>query len=44
MIDTGNPPDVVLDFTYGGVNSEALKSISLTLGLPTVTSSIGNIK
>ena len=44
MIDIENPPDVVLDFTYGGMNSEVLKSISLTLGLPTVTTTIGNIK
>ena len=44
MIDNANPPDVVLDFTYGGINSEVLKSISLTLGLPTVTTTTGNIK
>ena len=44
MIDNENQPDVVLDFTYGGINSEALKSISLNLGLPTVTTTIGKIK
>ena len=38
MIDGGSPPDLVLDLTY---SSEMMKSISLNLGLPTVTSSLG---
>ena len=41
MIDGGTPPDLVLDLTYGGVTSEVIKSLSLTLGLPTVTSTMG---
>ena len=41
MIDAGTPPDLVLDLTYGGIASEVAKSLSLTLGLPTVTSTIG---
>ena len=41
MIDGGNPPDLVLDLTLGGVKSEVTKSISLSLGLPTVTSTMG---
>ena len=40
LIDSGNPPDLILDLTYGN-NSGAIKSLSLRLGLPTVTSSIG---
>ena len=38
MIDGGSAPDLVLDLTYKG---EMMKSISLNLGLPTVTSSLG---
>ena len=41
MIDEGNPPDIVLDLTLGGMTSEVMKSISKTLGLPTVTSTMG---
>ena len=41
MIDGGTPPDLVLDLTHGGVTSEVIKSLSLTLGLPTVTSTMG---
>ena len=43
MIDAGTPPDLVLDLTYGGITSEVVKSLSLTLGLPTVTSTIGEV-
>ena len=43
MIHAGTPPDLVLDLTYGGVTSEVVKSLSLTLGLPTVTSTIGEV-
>ena len=39
MLDSGSPPSLVLDLTTGGVSSEVAKSLSLTLGLPTVTSS-----
>ena len=38
MIEEGSPPDLVLDLTYSG---EMMKSVSLNLGLPTVTSSLG---
>lgn len=39
-IGSGNPPDLIIDLTYGN-NSGVIKSMSLRLGLPTVTSSIG---
>ena len=41
MIDEGTPPDLVLDFTLGGTTSEVMKFLSLSLGLPTVTSTMG---
>ena len=41
MISAGTPPDLVLDFTLLGETSEVMKKISLNLGLPTVTSAIG---
>ena len=41
MIDEGSPPDLVLDFTLGGTTSEVMKFLSLSLGLPTVTSTMG---
>ena len=41
MVSDGNPPDLVLDFTKMGVNSDIIKSVSLTLGLPTVSGSLG---
>ena len=47
MIDSGSPPDLVLDLSTAGESSEVVKSLSLTLGLPTVTSAMGgpgNIK
>ena len=43
MIDSGTPPDVVLDLSIGGDTSEVTKSLSLTLGLPTVTSTMGEV-
>ena len=43
MIDGGTPPDLVLDLTYGGITSEVVKSVSLSLGLPTVTSTVGEV-
>ena len=44
MISAGSPPDLVLDFTLTGKTSEAMKQISRSLGLPTVTSAIGEEK
>ena len=41
MIDSGSPPDVVLDLSTSGDSSEVVKSLSLTLGLPTVSSTMG---
>ena len=41
MIDGGTPPDLVLDLTLGGMTSEVMKSLSLSLGLPSVTSTMG---
>ena len=41
MIEAGSPPDLVLDLTNGGQGSEALKSLSRDLGLPTLTTSMG---
>ena len=43
MIDSGTPPDVVLDLSTAGDTSEVVKSLSLTLGLPTVSSSMGKV-
>ena len=41
MIDGGTPPDLVLDLTKSGISSEVVKSLSLTLGLPTVAATFG---
>ena len=41
MIDSGSPPDVVLDLSTSGDSSEVVKSLTRTLGLPTVTSTMG---
>ena len=41
MLDAGTPPDLVLDLTKFGISSEAVKSLSLTLGLPTVAAGFG---
>ena len=41
MIDSGSPPDVVLDLSTAGDSSEMVKSLTLSLGLPTVTSTAG---
>ena len=43
MIDSDSPPDVVLDLSSGGDTSEVAKSLSLTLGLPTVSSTMGEV-
>ena len=46
MLDAGTPPDLLLDLTKLGmsVSSEVVKSISLTLGLPTVSATYGDRK
>jgi len=41
MLDSGSPPDLVLDLTLSGISSEVVKSLSLTLGLPTVSAALG---
>ena len=41
MIDGGTPPDLLIDLAYGGTNSEVTKSLSATLGIPTVSSTMG---
>jgi len=41
-IDAGQSPDLILDLTKGGVNSEVVKSLSLTLGIPTVAGTYGS--
>jgi len=43
MLDSGSPPDLVLDLTQAGISSEVIKSLSLTLGLPTVSASMGEV-
>ena len=41
MMSAGSPPDLVLDLTNGGLESEAVKSLTRDLGLPTLTTSMG---
>ena len=41
MIEVDSPPDLVLDLTNGGLESEAVKSLTRDLGLPTLTTSMG---
>ena len=43
MIEAGSPPDLVLDLTNGGLESEAVKSLTRDLGLPTLTTSMGGL-
>ena len=43
MIDSGTPPDVVLDLSALEKSSEVAKEVSRILGLPTVTSSEGEV-
>ena len=40
-MSAGSPPDLVLDLTNGGLESEAVKSLTRDLGLPTLTTSMG---
>ena len=42
MVDAGNAPDLILDTTYAGKTSEAIKSLSFSLGIPTVSESYGD--
>ena len=41
MIEVDSPPDLVLDLTNGGLESEAVKSLTRDLGLPTLTTGMG---
>ena len=41
MIDEGNPPDLVLDYSYYGKNEGVIKDFSRKLGLPTVSATMG---
>ena len=41
MIGAGSPPDLLLDLTHSGEESEAVKSLTRDLGLPTLTTSMG---
>ena len=42
-MSAGSPPDLVLDLTNGGLESEAVKSLTRDLGLPTLTTSMGGL-
>lgn len=42
MVDAGTPPDLILDTTYAGKTSEVIKSLSLSLGIPTASLSYGD--
>ena len=44
MIESGTPPDVVLDLSDLEESSEVAKELCRTLGLPTVTSSEGEME
>ena len=43
MIDAGAPPDVIIDSTRVGVVSDVVKTMTWTLGLPTVSMSFGEL-
>ena len=43
MIDAGTPPDLVLDLTKVDDGSDMINMITRSLGLPTVTSSMGKV-
>lgn len=40
-LEQGNPPDLVLDFTMSGSVSEAAKTFTSALALPTVATTFG---
>ena len=44
MIDEGTPPDLVIDLSVGGEASEMVKSLTKSLGLPTVSTTQGGEK
>ena len=44
MIDAGTPPDVVLDTTKAGDFSDPVKSLTKSLGLPSVALSFGEAR
>ena len=41
MIDAGNAPDILLDTTSTGLFSNAVKSLTNSLGIPTISMSYG---
>lgn len=41
MIDAGSPPDIIIDSTRSGVMSDVVKTMTWTLGLPTLSTSYG---
>ena len=41
MIDAGNSPDILLDTTSSGLFSDAVKSLTNSLGIPTISMSYG---
>ena len=43
MIGAGSPPDLLLDLTHSGEESETVKSLTWDLGLPTLTTSMGGL-
>ena len=42
MSDASASPDLLIDSTLAGKSSEIIKSLSLTLGIPTVSLTYGN--
>ena len=41
MVDAETPPDFVLDTTNTGVFSDAIKSLTNSLGIPSISTSYG---
>lgn len=41
MIDSGTPPDVIIDSTRAGIMADVVKTMSWTLGYPTLSTSYG---
>ncbi|CAB4065386.1 GRIN [Lepeophtheirus salmonis] len=44
MLDEGRSPDMILDTTSAGTLSEVVKSLSLSLGIPTLSTSYGDLR
>ena len=42
MSDASASPDLLIDSTLAGKSSEIIKSLALTLGIPTVSLTYGN--